>query len=180
MKYFKYIKLLITILFIVTTSCEKDDICSEETLTTPRLFIEFYDISNHESLKNIFNFRAQGVGNEDVLTGYNLVTSSQVLLPLKTTEGVTQYMLHNDYGIDDNGTPNDTTDDIITGNEDIITIAYNTEEVYVSRACGFKTVFTNITVTVEDDGDKWILIILPTNDNQSVIDETAIHFKIFH
>ena len=179
-KYFKYIKLSIAILFLVMLSCEKDDICSEGTSTTARLFIEFYDISNQESLKNIFNFRVQGVGNENVLSGYNIVTSSQVLLPLKTDEGITQYKLHNDYGIDNNGTPDDTSDDIITGNEDIITVTYNTEEVYVSRACGFKTVFTNITIAVENDGDNWIQLIQPLNDNQSVIDETTAHFKIFH
>lgn len=180
MKYYKHILILIPTLLIVILSCEKDDICPEDTSTTARLFIEFYDISNQESLKNIFNFRVQGVGNENTLPEYNIVTSSSVLLPLKTTEGVTQYMLHNDYGIDNNGTPEDTSDDFIIGNEDIITISYNTEEFYVSRACGFKTIFTNITVIVENDGDNWIQLIQPISDNQSVVDETTAHFKIFH
>ena len=102
------------------------------------------------------------------------------MLPLKTTETSTQFKLHQEYAYDNNGTPDDTSDDIISGNEDIITIAYATEEIYVSRACGFKTAFKNVTVNVEDDGDKWIQIIQSVNDNQSVEDETAAHFKIFH
>lgn len=172
--------LALLLLFLAFNSCERDDICAETTPTTPSLIIRFYDISNQESNKNVFGLRVQGVGNDNVLDHYNVVTTDSIVLPLKTTQTSTQYLLHQDYGVDDNGTPDDTSDDFTTGNEDVITIAYATEEIYVSRACGFKTAFKNVTVSVEDDGDKWIQIIQSVNDNQSVEDETAAHFKIFH
>ena len=101
-------------------------------------------------------------------------------MPLKTTETITQYSLHKNYSVNDNGTPNDTTDDFLNGNEDIITIEYVTEEVYVSRACGFKTVFKNIRITVADDGDRWIQNYRSVDDNQIVENEDAPHFRLFH
>ena len=101
-------------------------------------------------------------------------------MPLKTTENQTQFKLHNNYEIDDNGTPDDDSDDFITGNEDIITISYLATEVYVSRACGFKTVFENVTISIEDDGDKWIDFIQSTTDNEPITNATEAHFYLFH
>jgi len=174
----KIITLLL--LFFAITNCEKDDICSENTQTTSRLFIEFYNNANPEDRKNVFNFRVQGVDNENVLDNYNVVTSNSLYLPLKTDQNQTQFMLHNNYEIDDNGTPDDDTDDFVTGNEDIITISYLATEVYVSRACGYKTIFENVTITVEDDGDKWIDFIQSTTDNEPITNETEAHFNLFH
>ena len=172
--------LAIFFLLMCVFSCEKDDICPADTPTTPRLFVEFYDNAIQENLKNITGFRVQGVGNDDVLDGYNVVTANNVLLPLLTTENETQYKLHFNYAVNDNGTPEDTSDDFVTGNEDIISITYDTEEVYVSRACGFKTIFTNIDITIEIDSDNWLISREPTTINQIIIDETTAHFKIFH
>jgi len=174
----KIIALLLLCLTI--TNCEKDDICSNETSTTARLYMQFYNNINPDSRKNVFNFRVQGVGNDEVLEDYNVQTASEVYLPLKTTENSTQFKLHNNYAIDDNGTPDDETDDFITGNEDIITISYATKLEYVSRACGYKTVFENVTVTIEDDGDKWIDFIQTTTDNEPISNETEAHFNLFH
>jgi hypothetical protein len=168
------------VLFICVLSCEKDDICPADTPTTPRLFLEFYDNSNQENLKNITGLRVQGIDNEDVLDGYNVQTTNNVLLPLITTANLTQYRFHKNYAVNNNGTPEDPSDDFITGNEDILSITYDTEEVYVSRACGFKTIFTNIDITIESDSDNWILSREATTINQIIIDETTAHFKIFH
>lgn len=177
MKYLKYIALTL-LLVLAFNNCERDDLCAESTPTTPSLIIRLHDISNEESTKNAFDLRVQGVGSDDVLPNYNVVSTDSIVLPLKTQASSTQYKLHSDYSLDDNGTPDDDTDDIISGNEDIITITYEAEDVYVSRACGFKTIYNNITITVEDDGDNWILddeIVNTTIDN-----ENAAHVKIFH
>ena len=177
----KKIGLFILILIIVGSfGCERDDICSETTPTTPSLIIRLYDISNQESTKNAFNIRVQGIDNLDVLEGYDIVTTDSLVLPLRTDASVTEYSLHIDYEYDDNGTPDDTSDDIISGNQDILTIDYATEEIYVSRACGYKDTFKNVIVSHEDDGDNWIQLIQSVNDNLSVDDETAAHYKIFH
>lgn len=162
--------LLFTITF--TLGCERDDLCPADTQTTPRLIIDFLDVSDLESSKNVATLVVKGVGNDSILEGYSAVTSSQAILPLKTTEDSTQFSLYKDGVIDDDG--------IITGDEDIITITYTREQVYVSRACGYKTIFKGLNITLESVSDNWIQIIQPLNDNQSVEDETATHFKIFH
>ncbi|GAA4231171.1 DUF6452 family protein [Postechiella marina] len=181
MKYFKYIAMVVIALAICTTiSCERDDICPESTPTTPRLIIDFYDVSIQENSKNVFGLVAVGVGNDNVLDGYAIVNTNNIILPLKTDSTATQYIIYKEYTYDDNDTPDDETDDVIGGNPDLITINYSTELVFVSRACGYKTIFNNVTISIEDDGDNWILSRESINDNQSVEDETATHFNLFH
>ncbi len=181
MKSFKFFFLPIILLIIgVTASCERDDLCPESTPTTPSLIIRTSDVSNQDSKKNVFGLRVQGVGIDDALTGFNIVSTDSIVLSLKTNSDSSQYKLHSDYSYDDNGTPDDITDDVIGGNEDIITINYTREEVYVSRACGYKTIFKDVTISVEDDGDNWIQLTQPFNNPQSVEDETAAHFNLFH
>ena len=174
--------ILVMLIFLMTTTCERDDICPEEVPTTPRLILEFFDVSNQENLKNVPSFFAQGVGNDFALPGFVGGSAiNKVELPLKTDESSTSYRFVRDYQINDNGTPDDTSDDFATGNEDIITISYNLENEYVSRACGFKTVYRNVLVTVDDtDTDRWIFLVESVDDNQSIEDETTTHFKFFH
>ena len=161
-------------------SCERDDICPESTPTTPSLIIDVFDINNQESKKNVFGLLIAGVGNDNVLPGYGIVSSDNLVLPLRTGESSTQYRLFQNTTINDNGTPDILDDDFAEGNVDIITINYSTELIFVSRACGYKTIFTNVTLTIEQDGDNWIQSKQSINDNQSVEDETAAHFNIFH
>lgn len=181
MKYLKYLFLPIIALVIgITASCERDDLCPESTPTTPSLIIDAFDIDNQEDSKNVFGLLIAGVENENVLPGYAVVATNNIILPLKTTEDTTQYQLIQDYSINDNGTPDDTSDDFAEGNQDIITINYTREEVYVSRACGYKTIFKDVTVSIDNDTDNWIQLIQPVNNPQSVEDETATHFNLFH
>jgi hypothetical protein len=180
----KYIKILfipaIVLIVAITISCERDDICPESTSTTPNLIIDLYDYTNEDSSKNVFDLVVMGVDNDEVLTDYEIVTTNQLVLPLITTDNTTQYRLIEDYEVNDNDTPDDDSDDYATGNEDIITINYSRTEVYVSRACGYKTIFENVTVQIESDDDNWIEFIEPLNANQSVEDETETHFNLFH
>ena len=180
-KNFKHIFLPIILLIIgVTASCERDDLCPESTPTTPSLIITTFDVNEQDNKKSIFGFRAQGVGANDVVTGFNVVSIDSIILPLKTHESSTSYKMHSNYTYDDNGTPDDTSDDVIGGNEDIVTITYTREEVYVSRACGYKTIFKDVEILIENDGDNWIQLIQPVNNPQSVENETAAHFNLFH
>ena len=171
MKHYKILALFFGIITILSMGCEPDDICPESTPTTPNLIIRFYDILNQDSKKNVFNLKVQGIGNDNPLTDYNVVTTDSIVLPLKTDANTTQYSLHKEYS---------NVNDVIGGNEDIITINYSTEQVYVSRACGYKTIFKNVTLTINNDGDNWIQSKESINDNQSVEDEKAAHFKLFH
>lgn len=172
MKYYKVLVILFLVITIFSLSCEPDDICPESTPTTPNLIIRLYDISNPDSKKKVSKFKAQGVGKDAPLTDYNVVATDSIVLPLNTNDASTKYSFYKDYAVDGNG--------VITGNEDFITINYTREQVYVSRACGYKTIFKNVTITIESDSDNWIKLQESVNDNQSVEDEKAAHFKLFH
>ncbi len=171
-------------LFIIGNySCERDDLCPDTTATTPKLVIESFDISNQEDSKNIFDLRIVGLDREDPLTVVLAGTESEinydgsgdfstVYLPLRTDADETVYRLIQEYAEDSEGNQTE-------GNEDTITISYDREDVYVSRACGFKTVFRNVTISRASDGDEWITLIQATNENQSVEDESEAHFNLF-
>ncbi|MGE5943352.1 MAG: DUF6452 family protein [Flavobacteriales bacterium] len=176
----KKIGLLLILLVTIgnTISCERDDICPASTPTTPNLIIEFYDSTNPETVKFVPLLRVQGVNNDTVLEGYNGVNKDELILPLRTDTTATQYRLRKDYTNNNAGTPDDPSDDFPNGNEDIITIKYTTEQIFVSRACGYKTVFRNVTLTIEPDSSNWILSRQSVTDNQSVEDETTAHFYL--
>ncbi|MDB2462856.1 DUF6452 family protein [Algibacter sp.] len=177
----KKISLLFIILIIVGNySCERDDICPDATPTTPRLIIDFLDATDPDVFLNVSDLVVIGVDNDDFLEDYYFVDTDDVILPLKTTDNTTEYILISDSTVNDNDTPDDDTDDFIDGNQDRIIINYSREEVYVSRACGYKTIFENVTLTIVDDGDNWMLSREPLTDNQSVEDETTTHFNISH
>ena len=180
MKYFKVLIIPILLIAALLISCERDDICPDATPTTPRLIIDFLDASDSDINKNVFDIVVIGADNDDFLSDYVFVDTDNLILPLKTTDNTTEYILISDATVDDNGTPDDDTDDTIAGNQDRITINYNREQVYVSRACGFKTIFKNVTLTIVDDGDNWMISRQPLTDNQSVEDETTTHFNISH
>jgi hypothetical protein len=161
--------LALILLTLLTTNCERDDICPETTATTPKLIIRFYDITDQTETLRVLGLQVQGVDNEEI---YQSAFSTDSLpIPLKTNDIITSYKLHKEYAEDGNGN--------ISGNEDIINIEYSPEEVYVSRACGYKTIFNNVELTVVEDDDNWIKLI-QIEDPLTVDNETAAHVKIFH
>lgn len=174
----KIIALLLLFLLIIIPSCEKDDICAETTPTTPKLILRFFDIASQDDTKDATGLRVTGLdqNNEEVeISNLNIVTTDSINLPLRTDANTTKFTFHKDYEAITN-TEGDTIS--IEGNPDIVTINYEREDIYVSRACGFKTIFNIISFSVEDDGDKWILnseII-----NSIVENEFTAHVKILH
>lgn len=177
--YLNSFLLLLSVLTIF--SCEKDDICAAATATTPKFIIRLNDIASQEDTKNVTDLRVTGFddNNEPVeISNLNVVTTDSINLPLRTDTNTTRFTFHKNYAIDTNGTPDDTSDDIELGNPDIVTVNYEREDVFVSRACGFKTIFNILSFSVENDGDNWIInseII-----NATVENEITAHVKIFH
>ena len=162
----KYIITSLTLLLAVSFwNCEKDDICSEDTPTTPRLIIEFYDNANQTELKNVTNL---GIVETSLTEGFAFNAVSTITVPLRTNQDTTtiNFVL--------NGSDDDTTNDI----SDVITFNYSRIETYNSRACGYKTTF----ILNETDGltiptTNWIkdFEVIQTNINNE--DET--HVKIY-
>lgn len=173
--------IVIILLFSVIISCERDDICPEATATTPHLIIRFYDVTELTETKRVINLQIHGLdddGNE--LELYQSVTSSDSLaIPLRTIDNdtndengiTTKFKLHKEYEIDGN--------DNISGNPDIIAITYDTEDIYVSRACGYKTIFNNVELILTTDDDNWIELI-QIEEPLIIDDESAAHVQIFH
>ena len=151
------------------SSCEKDDICDAATATTPKLIIEFYDILNPTVLKNVTNLAVKEIGNTSAVISFNSV--SKIQLPLKTNEVITKYSF----------ILNST--DVTIDNEDFLQFKYTPQNVFVSRACGFKTIFTLDpttpyikTETSTPDG-YWIRNITVGTSNITTENET--HIKIY-
>jgi hypothetical protein len=173
------------ILLLIATfsfsSCEKDDICDANTPTTPRLVIEFYNITTPSVLKNVTNLKVIG---EDATEGIvfdssvtdntkYLTNGSTISIPLKTDLNTTTYSF-----ILNSGNSNPALIDI-----DKITFNYTRKDVFVSRACGFKTLFTFdpnnaiVHTAVPTTKSEWMQAISVEKSNIDNEDET--HIKVF-
>lgn len=121
--------LLILALAMAFLGCEKDDICDETTGTTPRLIIDFYDFTNPTLTKNVTNLAIIRNGDTTPYAVYNGVSKIQVPLDIAADISLYQFVLN--YG---NANPALVDPDNLQFN-------YTRQNVYVSRACGYKTIF---------------------------------------
>jgi hypothetical protein len=165
-------KKFIYLFFIVILSCEKDDICPETTQTTSRMVIEFYDLTNPDQLLEVPGLFALGLNSEGIEIPINneiVTTRSSIALPLKTDETETEFNLYKNY---------DIVDGTVIGNPDTIKVTYSPENVYVSRSCGFKTIFDIQTFSITSDSDQWMI----SSDTliSTITNENDIHIKILH
>ena len=149
-------------------ACEKDDICVEGD--TALLIIRFYDADNPLEFKSVTNLRVTGSGQEDpVDTFTDRSTLDSISIPLRINEPDTGFQFISDSA---------TEDDLETGNIDTLTFSYTTQEVFVSRACGFIANYTDLNDTLSADGDNWIQSIEIISSTVNSID--AAHVHIFH
>ncbi len=167
----KKYKLILTLLLLACLNfgCEKDDICAEE-VTTPQLVISFINITDRASLKPVNNLEVRGIVLTDSLAVFNGV--STISIPLKTGADFTEYsfeLFSNNPEI---------------ANTDIIRFNYIRNEVFVSRACGFKTIFTLeensafLLTDAEPADTYWIKEI--TVNQPNIINEDETHVNIYY
>jgi len=175
-------KLLLIVCLITLFTCEKDDICEEGAAVTPQLIITFYDnaeITEKRNVENLFFFGLDDNNEPVIFENSTISTTDSIAFPLRTDINVSKIVFFRNSFTNDNGTPDDTSDDYIdTDNQDIINFNYTRNEIYVSRACGFKMNFLELSSALESDMDNWILgteIVNPTVEN-----ETSAHVKIYH
>lgn len=152
--------------------CEKDDICAEGTPTTPKMVIDFYEFLNpsvQKSFSKLEIFEAETP--ENILTFEN---ANQIKLPLRTDSEVSQYIFRLSY----------TNINQIVTNDDLVEIRYVQDDIYISRACGYKTNFTlseseplnpNPKITDEGEDETWIKEYIVrqsviTNENETHLD----------
>jgi hypothetical protein len=160
--------LLLILLSLFFSSCEKDDICDATTITTPKLIIEFYDTLSPTVLKNITNLAVREVNSSEILL---FTEESKIEIPLKTNEDVTKFSF----------ILNSTA--ITIDNEDFLQFNYTRQNIFVSRACGFKTIFTLNSILpfiktepAIPDGS-WIQNI--TVETSNITTENETHIKIY-
>ena len=183
-------KKIVSLLLLFTfglSSCEKDDICDGNTPTTPRLIITFYNISDPSVVKNVTNLKVVGIGGGDpngiifndkgTDTGKYLANGSTISIPLKTDGTTTAYSF----------IFNAINTNPAAVNTDVLTFNYTTQNIYVSRACGFKT---NFTLNPSDNSNTaGIIRTDPANDGQwmqsidiltpNIQTENETHVKIY-
>lgn len=188
----KKIKFFVLCIALALISCERDDICAESTSTTPRLLIEFYDISNPDDLRSVPRITVYGEGlvtdedgniteptsNTDATILFN-ENANAVQLPLligSVGETITlRYIIEKDTNLrldDDTAT---------ASNVDILELSYTSEFIYVSRACGYKSIFNNLSITLNPDGidsDTWIEDI--QTQTTTIENENTVHVYTYH
>ena len=133
-------------------SCEKDDICIDAT--TPNLIIRFYDNTDKTVLKSVPSLYVWAVDKDSTQINVSVDT---LVIPLNTMQDLSNYKFSSNSIIDD------------------ITLTYTRNDEFVSRSCGYKTIFDNLSITTTSN---WILdseII-----NSTVNNETSAHLYIYH
>ncbi|NRD22589.1 hypothetical protein HNV10_05015 [Winogradskyella litoriviva] len=206
----KNIKFIILFIAISLINCERDDICAYTTSTTPRLIIGFYDTDNPDDLKDVPKLTVYGEGiftdengvttpptesSDSIIAVYNEaeeiddepsyvfnINTDKIALPLKIgdlPEGenfiTTRYILEKNTNLRLDGTGESSLE--------VLEIRYNTELVYVSRACGYKSTFTNLGISRDAavDSDSWIAnIIIEESIESTVENENTTHLRIYH
>lgn len=154
---------------VLCSSCERDDICSEATPVTPRISIQFFDYNAPAVPKSVTGLKVRDITSDSELLFNNI---SEIKLPLQTAENsVTFEMTLNS---------NSTNPDLIY--TDRLSFQYTRDNVYVSRACGYKTVFalqpdsSGAAVLPDADSD-WIRTLVVTNYN--IVQENETHIRIY-
>lgn len=164
-------KRLLKIIFIfgfifAFTNCEKDDICDPSLTTTPRIVIEFFSNQNQSVPRVVTNLTVKDPNITDSMF-FNGV--NKIELPLKTFEFTTTF----EFTINSTATNG-------TKNTDTIHFNYTTQDIYVSRGCGFKTFYdlsTNQGIEIEIDTDNWIKE--KTIVKTKIESENDVHIKLF-
>ncbi|MCF6350007.1 MAG: DUF6452 family protein [Flavobacteriaceae bacterium] len=151
--------ILFFIIFSSFISCEKDDICIDPT--TPKLIVVFYDNVNQLEKKEVPNLKIE-IESLGVFVPINVTSNDSIRIPLRIDVDLTKIRL----------SKQETDQEEIV---DVFTLNYLRSEIFVSRSCGFKTTYSEVSDT--DLTTNWINSL---TINQTIADETAKHISIFH
>lgn len=154
---------LIAILSILISSCEKDDFCTNPR-ATPKLVLRFFDKDANSDLKNVERLSVIAQGKTDSL--FTNQTTDSIAIPLNTLTNLTVYTLK----------MNNTDETIANNKVSTLTIQYIPKEDFVSRSCGFRIIFNDVSINKSGD---WINN-LSTTSITTIDNENNAHVKVFH
>lgn len=150
----KKLVFLFIMTIIVISACEKDDFCTQNPIT-PNLVLRFYDTNNRETLKSVSSFYVWAEGKDTIFSN---VSIDSLYIPL-------------------NSLANETIYNFSTGNVvNQFTIKYTPKEEYVSRSCGFRVQFNEVTF---ESNNSWIKDFTPKTVT-TIVNQNAAHVQIFH
>ena len=159
--------LLMFAVLLISLSCERDDICAASTPTTPALTIGFLSNENINENKPI-NITVYKPDYSDSLVFSN---ASSIQVPLRTDTTATVLVFTKN--------PNNLVATEDPDNSDTLTFIYTTQEEFISSACGYRVIFTNLSILNNPGSDgRWIDDINFTT--RTISDEDTTQVSISH
>ncbi len=154
---------LFAIIFIMI-SCEKDDICIESQIGTPRIILSFYDKTNKTLKKPVENLLIKGIEREDTL---NVFSGDSIAIPLRNNSNFSKFEFILNAGGENS-------------NNDTIHFEYSRYDLYINRACGFKSnyILNDPPAKLFNIDSPWIEQILKLKD--TILNENNAHLAIYH
>ena len=154
---------LFAIIFIMI-SCEKDDICIESEIGTPRIILSFYDKTNKTLKKPVENLLIKGIEREDTL---DIFSGDSIAIPLRNNLNFSKYEFILNAGGENS-------------NNDTIHFEYSRYDLYINRACGFKSnyILNDPPAKLFNIDSPWIEQILKLKD--TILNENNAHLAIYH
>lgn len=143
----------IVLLIVLVSACEKDDFCTQNPVT-PKLILRFYDDADRSSLKSADTLYVWAENKDSLFV--NIATDSLVI-PLNTDSNQTIYNLSKGNIVEQ------------------FTIDYTPQNEYVSRSCGYKIIFNDVTFA---PNNTWITDF--TTIETTIETQDAAHVQIFH
>lgn len=151
---------LCTTLILLIFSCEKDDFCISNPVT-PSIIFRLYEIDEDgdEELKSVDSLYIWAEGKDSI---YINQSTDSITIPLNSLEDKTVY-------------------NFAQGTEllSTFTINYTREEEYVSRSCGYRIIFKDVTIENGTNTNTWITSFTPATLTTINSQESA-HVKIYH
>jgi len=166
-------QILIFLLVLACTfsSCEKDDLCIPEELDIPRLVIVFVDDRNQLLRKPVANLQVlETEGNTPIAldnTGSTTLTQvDSIAIPLRIDASLSEFAFLRTLDGSENSDP--------------INFEYVQDEEYLNRACGFKSIYTDLIADrlAETPDNPWITNVIIRNPD--VTSNQDIHVEIRH
>ncbi|WP_372473602.1 DUF6452 family protein [Capnocytophaga sp. ARDL2] len=163
----QFLKILITFLSLFTIfSCEKNDLCDGES-QTPRFRIELHDLFAPENKKAAKIIRMYFADTEQYIEYKNTPT---LYIPLSPVQNSAEWTLKL-YDV------TSSNEEILLGEEQFL-FTYTPKNIYISKACGFRTQFEAFSYQRKQNNTQWIRgLDLTTN---TISNETDTHFILYY
>lgn len=161
----------ILFLLLITTimalpSCERDEICIDPI--TPKMIVAFYDVDNTENKKSVNNLAIEILDVAIENKSLDTIGRESIAIPLNIYDVQTAIVF----------TAN--SKDSLLIKRDTILITYQTEEVFVGRSCGYKSVFKNVNIdrNFGNPNNRWIKSL--AIEEKEIENENKAHVTILH